>query len=95
MTRRQGVDRRCRSRVLRVIAYACVLAMIGTGSVQGQLSEPRMRQDAQSATTADESNGLVNVQQRDLLQRQAAGNWLSYNGDYSGARHSLISAQFG
>lgn len=39
----------------------------------------------------EDGNGLINVQQSDLLQKQVANNWVSYNGDYSGARHSSLS----
>lgn len=87
----QSIDRRLRRGTLRLIAYACVLLTISPCSEYAQLSKTRIRPAAQSARATDDSDGLINVQQSDLLQERAAANWVSYNGDYSGTRHSSLT----
>ena len=92
MTRWQSLDKRLGSNNLRKwMSSACMLLILGAGVGHGQTSNPRTQPLVQHATDADDGNGLINVQPSDLLQKQAAENWTSYNGDYSGARHSSLS----
>src|ERR1041384_12965 len=44
---------------------------------------------AQSAETNVQNE--INVLPADLIARQPAANWVSYNGDYSGRRYSELS----
>lgn len=49
---------------------------------------------AQSKTVAtphQNESGLIDVSQSDLLQKFPAGNWVSYNGDYTGARYTSMT----
>ena len=57
---------------------------------QSALSGQQPAANRQGATSGD-SIGLVDVKQRDLLQRQIADNWVSYNGDYTGRRYSSLT----
>ena len=41
--------------------------------------------------SAGNGDGIINVQQGDLLKKPVAENWPSYNGDYTGARYSSLT----
>ncbi len=51
------------------------------------------RRPADVVTVTGDVNavGLIDVKPADLLQPQAAANWLSYNGDYTGRRHTGLA----
>jgi alcohol dehydrogenase (cytochrome c) len=87
----QGVSGLFVSRRFRLEAIACLLLLTCGGTGYGQSSKSRTDPAVQHATAADDSNGLIDVRQSDLLQKQAAENWVSYNGDYSGGRHSSLT----
>jgi alcohol dehydrogenase (cytochrome c) len=89
MTECQAIHRRF-GRVFGYVVAACLLLATLAGSGYAQAAKPRMHPAMSRATAADEANGLINVQQADLLQKQIADNWVSYSGDYSGARHSSL-----
>jgi len=46
---------------------------------------------ALASQSQDKQVGLIDVTQNDLLQKPPAGDWLSYNGDYTGARSTSIA----
>lgn len=69
-------------------AAACLLAIL---VVDGYSGKPESTSASMQAASADVGNGIINVQQRDLLQSPVADNWPSYNGDYSGARHTSLT----
>lgn len=69
----------------RVAVRAWLLLTICSATACGQA------QTVKQAIAADDSSGLINVQQSDLLQKHPADNWVSYNGDYSGTRHSSLT----
>jgi alcohol dehydrogenase (cytochrome c) len=78
-------------RGLRILVAVCLLLPVQTSVGYGQTGNPETPSAGQHATLADDGNGLINVQQKDLLQSPPADNWVSYNGDYSGARHSSLT----
>jgi alcohol dehydrogenase (cytochrome c) len=43
------------------------------------------------SSSQDDYIGLMNVTQSDLLQKNIAGNWVSYNGGYTGRRFSSMT----
>src|SRR5579863_1598708 len=55
----------------------------------GQVAERAA--DRRGIHNADDGIGLINVTSSDLLQKQVTDNWVSYNGDYSGARYSAMT----
>jgi alcohol dehydrogenase (cytochrome c) len=77
-------------RVYGIIVAVCLLLATCVGSGYAQIPKRRTHPVRQYAAL-DDGNGLINVQQRDLLQKQIADNWVSYNGDYSGTRHSSLT----
>ena len=90
-SRWQGVSSLFVSRLCRFEATACLLLLMCGGIAQGQDSKAQTYPTVQHATATDDGNGLINVQQSDLLQKQAGPNWVSYNGDYSSSRHSSLT----
>jgi len=64
-------------------AAGFLLLAAGTQQTHGQA--------AKASTAADNSTGLIDVKQSDLLQKQVTDNWVNYNGDYSGRRYSAMS----
>ncbi|HUK31356.1 MAG TPA: PQQ-binding-like beta-propeller repeat protein [Candidatus Acidoferrum sp.] len=68
---------------LRALIAVCLLLALCEGIPFGQLENAR----GQSA----DANGVINVQQNDLLRKPVADNWLSYNGDYTGARYTSLT----
>ena len=91
MPRWQGIRNRFVRRVFSFEVAACLLLLTCGVTGYGQVSKAQTHSALRHATPADDGNGLINVQQSDLLQRPAAGNWFSYNGDYSGTRHSRLT----
>ncbi len=53
--------------------------------------ETRICRQSRATDLRDDGNGLINVRQSDLLKKPVADNWLSYNGDYTGARYSSLT----
>lgn len=72
------------------LALICLLFATGVSGVQGQAAKPGTRAPAR-LKNSEPGNGLVNVQQSDLLRQPVADNWTSYNGDYTGMRHSSLT----
>lgn len=70
-------------RTAHALAAGCLLAAFYAGSARSQ-SDPHPSHRGNEI-------GLIDVQQRDLLQQPVADNWVSYNGDYSGARYSALT----
>ncbi len=91
MSRWQGISNPFVSRLFSFEAAACLLFLTYVGTGYEQASKPQMPSARQHAPASDDGNGLINVQQSDLLQKQAAENWVSYSGDYSGTRHSRLT----
>ena len=91
MSKLRSTRMRFVSRVLRALVAVCLLLVMHAGSGYGQTEQPETHSAGKHATPPDDANGLINVQQSDLLQRQVTDNWVSYNGDYSGARYSSLT----
>ena len=76
---------------LRALTTLCILLVFREGIACGQAKKvPVHSADKHAASSAD-SSGVINIQQKDLLQKPVADNWLSYNGDYTGARYSSLT----
>ena len=73
-------------RIRVAMAAASLLCLLSIGSAAAQ--EPKT---PTHPSTADSGIGLIDVGQRDLLQKPVAANWVSYNGDYTGARCSALT----
>jgi alcohol dehydrogenase (cytochrome c) len=86
----QSIGTRVKQRSFPITMAVCLLLATSTGSAYGQVTKPQTLLPLKQAT-ADDGNGLINVQQRDLLRKRVADNWVSYNGDYTGARHSSLT----
>jgi alcohol dehydrogenase (cytochrome c) len=70
----------------------CLLLLTQAGYAYGQ--EEKVSPQAASKPTAPASTevtGLIHVTPRDLLRRRVTDNWVSYNGDYTGARYSAMT----
>ena len=75
--------------MLWFVGAACLMLAMQAGSARGQTDKALARSVANSAAApTDTGIGLIDVKQGDLLQKQAAENWVSYNGDYTGRRYS-------
>jgi len=72
------------------LALICLLFATCVSGVQGQAAKPETHGPA-NLKNSDARNGLINVQQSDLLREPVADNWTSYNGDYTGMRHSSLT----
>ena len=70
------------------LALICLLLATCVSGVQGQAAKPETYARLKNS---DAGNGLINVQQSDLLREPVADNWTSYNGDYTGMRHSSLT----
>ncbi len=79
------------SSVLKSLITVSVLMAMGPGVSYGQAGKLETPTAGDQATTSDDRNGLINVQPSDLLRSSVTNNWFSYNGDYSGARHSSLT----
>lgn len=91
MTKLQSMPLLFASRALRILVTICLLMAVRPGSGYGQTGKPGMPSAGKHATTSDDSNGLIDVQPSDLLKTPVTNNWVSYNGDYTGARHSSLT----
>lgn len=69
-------------------AAACLLAVF---AINGYTKKPEAPSVTKQAARADVGNGVINVQERELLLTPVSDNWPSYNGDYNGARHTSLS----
>jgi alcohol dehydrogenase (cytochrome c) len=76
---------------LRALTAVCLLLGLRAGIAFGQAEKVRAHSAGQHATSSADANGVINVQQNDLLQKPVADNWPSYNGDYTGARYSSLT----
>ena len=76
---------------LRVLTAVCLLLGLRAGIAFGQAEKARAHSDGLHATPSDDANGVINVQENDLLKKPVADNWPSYNGDYTGARYSSLT----
>ncbi len=72
-------------------AVACMLLATCVIYGHGQAAKSGTRPAVRRAPDLNESDGLINVQQSDLLRKPVADNWISYNGDYTGMRHSSLA----
>jgi alcohol dehydrogenase (cytochrome c) len=75
---------------LRVLTTLCILLLLREGIAFGQAEKAREHSADHHAASSGDASGVINVQQKDLLEKPVADNWLSYNGDYSGARYSSL-----
>jgi alcohol dehydrogenase (cytochrome c) len=91
MTKWQTISMRFGRRVRNAAAAVCLLLAVRAGNGYGQAGKAQIRASGKHATASDDGNGVINVRQRDLLQRRITDNWVSYNGDYTGARHSSLT----
>ena len=91
MTKLHSIDIRFVRRVLRAPVAVCLLMAMHAGSGYGQTPKSATNSSDKHAAASDDGNGLINVRQTDLLQSPVTDNWVSYNGDYSGARHSGLT----
>jgi alcohol dehydrogenase (cytochrome c) len=89
MNIRQPISKRFGVKAFQVIAV-CLLLATCTSRGHGQATGSKAHSAVRLAGAAEDGNGLIHVQSSDLLQKPVADNWLSYNGDYSGARHSSL-----
>ncbi len=76
---------------LRALTLAGLLLGLHAGIAFGQVEKARAHSAAPQTTSSAEVNGVINVQQNDLLNKPVAENWTSYNGDYTGARYSSLT----
>jgi alcohol dehydrogenase (cytochrome c) len=76
---------------LRVLTTLCILLLLREGIAFGQAEKAREHSADHHAASSGDASGVINVQQKDLLEKPVADNWLSYNGDYSGARYSSLT----
>lgn len=76
---------------VRALAAACILLALGQAVSSGQANEASAPSTTGQASSSSGSTGVINVQQKDLLQKPVGDNWLSYNGDYTGARYSSLA----
>ncbi len=74
---------------LRAVTTVCLLLALCEGIPFGQVENARGQ--SAGANTSSETSGVINVQQNDLLRKPVADNWLSYNGDYTGARYTSLT----
>ncbi len=81
---------RAASFALRALTAVCLLLGSRAGIAFAQVEQARAHSPGQHATSSAGANGVINVQQKDLLQKPVADNWLSYNGDYTGARYTSL-----
>jgi len=82
---------RAASGALRILtAVGCVLVHSSGALAQTQKSSARSATDP-PATSPGDANGVIHIQQKDLRQTPVAGNWPSYNGDYTGARYTSLA----
>jgi alcohol dehydrogenase (cytochrome c) len=93
-------DKRDWASVYRRFAGArCGSLMVGsllfvmyTVNGYGEVKKPvEQRAATHSPPVAAHDIGLINVTQSDLLQKPVRANWVSYNGDYTGQRHSSLT----
>ncbi len=76
----------------RLILVASLLLCAPESQGHGQTEKvAQPAPDSYGVQNADDSMGLINVMPSDLLQKQVTDNWVSYNGDYSGARYSAMT----
>ncbi|MGC1647650.1 MAG: PQQ-binding-like beta-propeller repeat protein [Candidatus Sulfotelmatobacter sp.] len=91
MKKLQSIPLLFASRALRALVTICLLMAMRPANGYGQSRKPEMPSAGRPATTSGDSNGLIDVQPSDLLKTPVTNNWVSYNGDYSGARHSSLT----
>jgi alcohol dehydrogenase (cytochrome c) len=72
-------------------AALCLLLAAHAGLAFAQTAKHHVHSENARAKSSAEGNGLINVRPSDLLKEPVAGNWLSYNGDYTGARYSSLT----
>ena len=53
----------------------CLLLGLRAGIAFGQVEKARAHSAAPHATSSADANGVINVQQKDLLQKPVAENW--------------------
>ncbi len=77
------------------LAAGCMLLTMGTGAVLGQAAKTAAPAAkgvvAKSTASAGEEIGVLDVQQKTLLQPVVKNDWIYYNGDYSGRRYSALT----
>ncbi len=74
----------------QICGYAATILLVAGAIAAHARTGPDGLQDHSAAISSSEL-GLVDVQQSDLLQKQAMDNWISYNGDYTGRRFSSLN----
>lgn len=90
MTRCRSISKRfgrCASRV----AVLCLLYAACVVGTHAQSAKAGTYPAASRSKKSGDWDGLINVQQSDLLRQPVADNWASYNGDYTGMRHSSLT----
>jgi len=90
MSKRGSIIQRFSIRASGLATASCLL-LASAGSSNGQAAKTQTHFSTTQVTGTDDSNGVINIQQSDLLGKPITNNWLSYNGDYSGARHSSLT----
>jgi len=91
LTKLQSIPLRFGNRAPGALVTICLLMAMHPASGYGQAGRHEMPSAGKHATTSDDSNGLIDVQASDLLKAPVTNNWVSYNGDYSGARYSNLT----
>ena len=89
MSKRRSAIARSGNSAFGFVAVFCLLAGIAAGGREA--SRAQSHSATERAPAPDDQDGRIDVQQSDLLQKRIADNWVSYNGDYSGARHSSLT----
>ncbi len=76
-----------------VVRYLRTLQSASSAEPMAQSKPSSPAQPQAISNTSDEQAGAVeiDVQQRDLNQKEAKENWVSYNGDYTGRRYSAMN----
>jgi alcohol dehydrogenase (cytochrome c) len=88
---------RAASCALRTLITVYLLLGLSEGIAFEQVQNARDQSAGAQATSSSDANGVIgvvgviNVQQSDLLQKPVSDNWLSYNGDYTGARYTSLT----
>ena len=75
----------------RAVTAVCLVLAMRAGIAFGQAEKTRTHPADQRATSSGDRNGLIDVQQDDLLKKPVAEDWPSYNGDYTGARYTSLA----
>lgn len=91
MRKGHAIRTRFNTRVFGVTTIVCLLLSMRAGAIYGQSEKPAISFVPRHASALEDGNGFINVQSSELLRTPVKDNWVSYNGDYTGARYSSLT----